>query len=296
MKSIVFGEVLWDIYPDKSVIGGAPFNFAAHLSLLGDEVSLITGVGRDSLGEDTITCIRKYGIGDDYIALTDKPTGSCIVTLDGNGIPKYSITPDSAYDNIELSGEVVEKLKRCGADLFYFNTLAQRSEVSRRTLKKLLAELEFENIMCDLNIRPNCYDADSIKLCLENATIVKISSEEAHFLTDTGAVKNTVRPIYESLREEYPNIKLLVYTMGADGSAVYDYVNGETHFSGKPEEINVVSTVGAGDCYGASFVHYYMAGISIEEAIHLATKRSNIVVSHTEAIPPCLEGIKGSAF
>lgn len=290
MKSIVYGEVLWDIYPEKSVIGGAPFNFSAHLSLLGDEVSFMTGVGRDSLGGDTLEYIRKYGIGDEFVALTDKPTGSCVVTLGENGIPRYSITPDAAYDNIELSGEVIERLKNCGADLFYFNTLAQRSEVSRRTLKKLLSELEFENIMCDLNIRPGCYDADSIKLCLENATIVKVSCEEAHFLTETGAVKDSVSPLWESLREEYPNIKLLVYTMGADGSAVYDYVGGGAHFSGRPEDVNVASTVGAGDCYGAAFVHYYMAGLSIDEAIHLATQRSNIVVSHTEAIPPCLVG------
>ncbi|MGN1410750.1 MAG: PfkB family carbohydrate kinase [Eubacteriales bacterium] len=289
MKSLVYGEVLWDIYPEKSVIGGAPFNFAAHLSLLGDEVRLITGVGRDSLGEDTLECIRRYGIGEDYIALTDKPTGSCVVALGEGGIPKYSITSDTAYDNIELSDGETEEIKNYGADLFYFNTLAQRSPVSRQTLKKLLCGVRFENIMCDLNIRPNCYDADSIKLCLENATIVKISSEEAHFLTETGAVRDALSPIWESLHAEYPNIKLLVYTMGADGSAVYDYVSGEAHFSGKPGDVKVVSTVGAGDCYGASFVHYCMAGHTIDEAIHLATERSNIVVANTEAIPPCLE-------
>lgn len=285
MKSLVYGEVLWDVYPDKSVIGGAPFNFAANLSLLGDEVGLITGIGRDSLGNDTLGYVGKYGINKKFIIATDKPTGSCIVTLGEKGIPKYSITADTAYDNIELDESEIAEIKNYNADLFYFNTLVQRSDVSCRTLRKLMSEVRFENIMCDLNIRPNCYDRESIEFCLSHATIVKISEEEAHFLTETGAVKDTSSSIYESLNKEYPNIKLLVYTMGAKGSAVFDYAKGVAHYSDKPEDVKVVSTVGAGDCYGASFAHYYLAGHSIDDSIRRATERSNIVVSHTEAIP-----------
>ena len=46
-----FGEVLWDLFPDSRVIGGAPFNFAAHRSKLGAEVSFVSAVGQDELGE-----------------------------------------------------------------------------------------------------------------------------------------------------------------------------------------------------------------------------------------------------
>ena len=80
MNCIVYGEVLWDVYPDKSVIGGAPFNFAAHLSLLGEKVYLITGVGRDKLGNETLAYIKKYGIDTSYVALTDKPSAGCGLT------------------------------------------------------------------------------------------------------------------------------------------------------------------------------------------------------------------------
>ena len=31
MNVLSFGEILWDIYPDKKFLGGAPLNFAAHL-------------------------------------------------------------------------------------------------------------------------------------------------------------------------------------------------------------------------------------------------------------------------
>lgn len=29
MKALSFGEILWDVYPNKKCLGGAPLNFAA---------------------------------------------------------------------------------------------------------------------------------------------------------------------------------------------------------------------------------------------------------------------------
>ena len=37
---LVFGEIIWDVYPDKSCIGGAPLNFAAHFVREGGYLSL----------------------------------------------------------------------------------------------------------------------------------------------------------------------------------------------------------------------------------------------------------------
>ena len=122
---------------------------------------------------------------------------------------------------------------------------------------------------------------------MERADIVKISDEEAHFLTECGLVDAGL-PFGDAVRKSYPNLKILVYTMGAKGSVVYDFANDTTYESGEPEQVKVVSTVGAGDCYSASFVHSYLTGASIPDAIRTASRRSNIVVSHTEAIPDAL--------
>ena len=73
--------------------------------------------------------------------------------------------------------------------------------------------------------------------------------------------------------------------MGKKGSAAYDFKNGAAVFSGEPERVPVVSTVGAGDCFGASFLFALNRGDGIEGAIRFATERSNVVVSNTEAIP-----------
>mgnify|MGYP000014396400 CR=1 FL=1 len=287
MKAVVYGEIIWDIYPDEYVIGGAPFNFSAHLSHLGNEVYLLSAVGRDKLGEDAMLHLKKHGVRGDLIQSNGFPTGACIVTLDENKIPHYEVKTNVAYDHIAADDGLIEKIKSLDADVFYFNTLIQRSECSKNTLFAILDSCSFGEIFCDINIRENCYDKESVLLCLSKCTILKISEEEAHFLWDLGI---TGRPqdgksFTYAIAEAYPNIKYIAYTLGKKGSEVLDTRTGQLYYSGKPEDVPVVSTVGAGDCYGAAICDGIMSGKSIPDTIKIATERSSIVVSHKEAIP-----------
>lgn len=285
MKYLVFGEIIWDVYPNKLVIGGAPFNFSANSALLGEEVYFITGIGRDELGEQALMRIAEYGVKTDLVCENDKPTGQCIVSLDEKGVPQYRVLEDTAYDHVTVDDVMLDRLREMKPDVFYFNTLAQRCDVSRKAVKKIIDSVDFGHIFCDVNIRPNCWDAESLKLCMSKASIVKISDEEAHFLSDCGLIDLNDRTFEQAVAEAFPNLMLLVYTMGAKGSAVYDFVNGTCEYSGEPAEVEVVSTVGAGDCYSASFLHKYLAGAGIAESISFAAERSNVVVANTDAIP-----------
>jgi len=284
VKILVFGETIWDVYPDKSTLGGAPLNFCANLALLGDEAYLVTGLGRDELGRRAAESMEEYGIRRDFVQYSGAPTGQCVVTLGEGGVPSYRVLTDVAYDDIRVDGETVRRIAGEGFDVFYFNTLAQRAPVSRQSIRAILDGVDFPEIFCDVNIREGCWDRDSLALCMERATMVKVSREEAHFFSDCG-LTDPALPFDEAVRQAFPHVKLLVYTLGADGSAVYDYQNGAVHLSGKPEDVPVVSTVGAGDCFGASFLHSYMRTGDIDGAVRFATERSNIVVSNTEAIP-----------
>jgi len=285
MKYLVFGETIWDVYPDKSVIGGAPFNFGANVALMGGEVYFVTGLGNDDLGKKAEECIRSYGIKTDYLCYNDKPTGQCIVTLDENGVPSYNVLTDVAYDNVTIEENMLNLIRALKPDVFYFNTLAQRCGVSKKAILTILDKVEFKHIFSDINIRTGCWDKESLRLCMERSDIVKISEEEAHFLSDCGLIDVESNTFDKAVHEAFPNLKILIYTMGAEGSTVYDFEHGTAVHSGEPEQVKVVSTVGAGDCYSASFVHSYLSGCSIPEAVSIATRRSNIVVSHTEAIP-----------
>lgn len=62
MKVLSFGEILWDIYPDEKYIGGAPFNFAAHLAKHGEESYMLSCLGKDGLGEEALLCLKERGV------------------------------------------------------------------------------------------------------------------------------------------------------------------------------------------------------------------------------------------
>ena len=285
MKAIIYGETIWDIYPEEQVIGGAPFNFSAHLAHLGDETYLISAVGQDELGDNAVAMAAHHGIKTDLIQKNTYKTGACLVTLDEKGIPSYNVLTDTAYDHIAADEALLHRIHALDADVFYFNTLIQRAGESKASLIRILSECDFREIFCDINLRKDCFDRESLSLCMEKATIVKISDEEGHFLYDLGLLTDTAPDLPHAVAARYPNIRLVVYTLGKDGSEVLDTESGKLFESGKPEDVKVVSTVGAGDCFGATFVSTYMAGKSIPDAIRAATERSNIVVSHREAVP-----------
>ena len=52
MNNIIvgMGEALWDVLPEGKKIGGAPANFAYHVSQFGFDSRVVSAVGRDELG------------------------------------------------------------------------------------------------------------------------------------------------------------------------------------------------------------------------------------------------------
>lgn len=107
MKNTVvgIGEVLWDMLPEGRKIGGAPANFAFHVSQFGIESCVASAVGRDASGRDIIDTLASRGL-DMLIAEVDFPTGSVAVDIDDRGVPHYEIKEDVAWDNIPFSAEL----------------------------------------------------------------------------------------------------------------------------------------------------------------------------------------------
>lgn len=208
-----------------------------------------------------------------------------MVALSERGVPSYNVLSDVAYDHIVIDETVCRAICGVNADIFYFNTLIQRCEESRQSLVRILDVCDFSEIVCDINLRKGSFDRQSLSLCMEKATIVKISDEESHYLYELNLLDKTETDFPRAVAAHYPNLKLVVYTLGKNGSVVLDVASGTLYASGKPTDVEVVSTVGAGDCFCATFVATYLNGGSIPAAIQAATERSSIVVSHREAVP-----------
>jgi fructokinase len=281
MKILSLGEIIWDVYPDKKCIGGAPLNFAAHMALLGNESFLLSAVGGDELAAPAMEALEHFGVRCDLVrAVSDKATGKCLVSLNDRGVPSYDLQTDTAYDYLSADG-VTD-----GFDALCFGTLIQRSEQNVKVIRDVLAKRTFSHVLCDLNLRKPFYNREALLLCAENATILKISREElaeACLLLLKKKI-SAPAPAARALSAAFGNLKLIIITLDSDGAFVFDTREKRSYFS-PAKASRVVSTVGAGDSFSAAFLSSYAADGDINKALDNAISLSSFVVSRAEAIP-----------
>ncbi len=281
MKILSFGEIIWDIYEDGKCIGGAPLNFASHAALLGADSYLLSAVGTDALAEPALDCLKKFGVKCDLVKKNKKPTGQCIVSLGETKLPTYNLMSDVAYDYLDAS---TFKIK--GFDALYFGTLIQRSPKNQKLIKKILKRCRFKHIFCDLNIRAPHFSRDSIMLCAENATILKISREELGTVTSEVFGETVTEPLEASrmLMGKFPRLKIIIITLDKDGAFALERQTERSYTLPAPET-EVVSSVGAGDSFSAAFLVNYLKNSDTETAMTEAIKLSSFVVSQKDAVP-----------
>ena len=291
MKILSIGDIIWDIYPDDECIGGATFNFSAHCSIRGAKVWMISAVGDDNFGRRSIECARRFGVNTDFVQTNSHETGKTLVTLE-NGHPSYNVLLDVAYDNIEVDDALCDKLNALKCDVFYFGTLIQRLG-SAAAVRKILDKCSFTDVICDINLRTNCYNRNSTEVCLSNATVLKVSSEEEPLLREFGFYNVDTSDegelsFYErvsvALCEKYKQLKVVLFTLGSRGSLAYEKATGKSYYQ-PITPCPVVSTVGAGDSYSAGWITSWFGGNSVEQAMKDAAALSDYVVAHKDAIP-----------
>lgn len=282
LKSLIaFGEVLWDVFADSAEIGGAPLNFASHFATLGGDAYIISAVGDDELGKRTLDVMRQRGVRDSLVSVSSLPTGRCEVTLSDDAVPSYNLLGNVAYDDISVDAD---KITAVGADAICFGTLTQRSENNKNELKKLLDSTTFSEVFCDINIRKNCFTAETVRFCLENATILKYSDSPDEEAALADAIGCKAHEIVDTIANKYPNIKIILHTLGENGSEIFDIVGGDRIAVPPVVNPNPVSTVGAGDSYGACFLYNYLAGASLAECGKRASALSSYVFGLKGAI------------
>lgn len=282
-KVLVFGEILYDIFGDERKLGGAPLNFACHFAQLGGDAVMISAVGNDAMGREALEEAASYGVDVARVAISEKPTGFCRVTLKG-GAPSYDLVYPVAYD------EITAKDIPARADGVYFGTLAQRGDISRNTLEKILENVSGKTFF-DINIRQRYYDAGMVGYSLEKADVLKVSREEIGVFEELGLC-DTSEPekVCVSLAKKY-KIGTVIVTLDKDGAFVYDAENDSVIYSRKPEG-KPVSCVGAGDSFSAAYFHAMLCGETSEKCLERAITLSDHIVTVLGAVCRYPEDLK----
>ena len=282
------GEALWDVLPEGKKLGGAPANFAYHVSQFGLESRVVSAVGQDKLGAEILENFRQkqlYGL----IETVPYPTGTVQVELDAEGVPCYDIKEGVAWDNIPytqaLEGLASQTRAVC------FGSLAQRSIVSRQTIHCFLDAMpdDADTLrIFDINLRQGFYTKEILCDSFRRCNILKINDEELVTVSRMfGYPGIDLQDKCWILLAKY-NLKMLILTCGVNGS--YVFTPGHVSFVETPK-VQVADTVGAGDSFTAAFVAATLKGLPVAEAHRLAVDTSAYVCTQQGAMPVLPESL-----
>jgi fructokinase len=258
---VVFGEVLYDCYPDgRRVLGGAPFNVAWHLVGFGLAPWFVSAVGNDAAGAAVRLAMADWGLDDSGLSTLDGlPTGNVQVRFE-HGEPSYDIAPDQAWDRIGPAA-VNNRLEPL---LVYHGTLAMRTAASRRSLAALVARCAAP-VFVDLNLRPPWWSTDTAIEALGRARWVKLNRAELSQLA--GSKADLERQALALIRCH--DLELVIVTRGADGATAVD-AGGQVVRAAPSAGTRCVDPVGAGDAFCAvivaGIVHSWPIATSLERA------------------------------
>ncbi|MDQ1162075.1 fructokinase [Chryseobacterium sp. SORGH_AS 447] len=276
---VCFGEVLWDIFPEGSRAGGAPFNAAYNIHKMGTDVKMLSRIGNDELGHKLEDKIKSWGITTEYIQIDDeKPTSTVLAKIDQHNEASYEIINHVAWDYIEFLPEHKELVSN--AEAFVFGSLSARNEKTRETLLQLLEYAKLK--IFDVNFRPPFIDVELIKTLLHKADIVKMNKAEMREIMAYFGEEYRSEDESAAFIRNHFNIKEIVLTKGSKG-ARYFFGNHNYGFEAVP--ITIADTVGSGDAFLSGFISKRIKGASAEEIMNQAISLGAFITSKAGACP-----------
>lgn len=265
----LFGEVLADLFPQETVLGGAPYNVACHLQAFGLYPLMISRTGEDALGEQLLNAMARLGIDTRGIQQDDVyPTGQVKVHFEHSD-HHFEILANQAYDHID-PGMALTAIIRAEPTLLYFGTLAQRSKPSSLAIDQILDAHDGLKFL-DINLRNPWYNKSTIRHSMQRADIVKMNEEEldivAHFFRiNDDKPEEKARALLTMF-----GLEQILITCGEQGAWLLD-TSGEFFRTGPARAAaGLVDTVGAGDAFAAVFI----IGLLNEWPLALTLERAN---------------------
>jgi fructokinase len=288
---VCFGEILWDVFPKRSLPGGAPLNVAYHLHKLGGHPALISRFGMDEEGKKLINLVDGYGIGTDFFQLDPEwPTGKVIASVQEDYEVLYDFLHPVAWDNIQWE-EGYEKIVS-KASYFVFGSLVTRSPVSRKTLYRLIEAAHCR--VLDANLRPPHFSREVIEKLFVGLHLLKLNRAELELITGWFSAYQSVTERMQALQDKF-HIPYIVVTDGRQGAVL----NAEGALYRHPGfGVRLVDTVGSGDAFLAALLTQLSAGEPPGDALRFANAAGALVASkkgacpdyHTEEIDDLING------
>ncbi|WP_276165467.1 carbohydrate kinase family protein [Zobellia alginiliquefaciens] len=279
IKAICFGEVLFDIFPTHSKIGGAPLNVSLRLQSYGIDSYLISAIGKDEFGKKIISYLKKYDVNTNGIEINPKyETGRVNVVLNDKGVASYDIAYPVAWDKISLKSEDINYIKK--TDFFIYGCLASRDKTSLSTLRELLKIVSYK--VFDVNLRAPHYTNELVAELMLQANFIKFNDEELfEIAANLGSRYNSMEQTITYISVT-TNTETICVTKGAYGAVLYHQ---KVFYYNSGYRIKVLDTVGSGDSFLASVLFKLFNGNGPQQAINFGCAVGAMVAKSEGANP-----------
>ena len=280
-RALVVGEVLWDVFPDATRLGGAPLNFAAHLARLGHTPRLVSAVGRDALGEAATANIRSLGLDVTFLQSSDRfATGTASVRLDADHNPSFVIERPAAYDAVDIPDALLSEILEWNPSWCYHGTLFPSHPHGREVLRRLLDALPGARRFYDVNLRPG-FESRTLVCDLLHCDVLKVNEREQAVLSGWLDLPADVEGFCRAGAAAF-GWQTTCVTLGARGCAM---LVGDTYVEAAGVRVPVADTVGAGDAFAAALLHGLVAGWAARDIAGFANRAGAAVAGVQGAIP-----------
>ncbi len=279
---VVWGELLWDRFPDGARLGGAPANVAFHLGQAGGWARLVTRVGDDDDGRRAIEDISTF-VDPSLIQIDpERATGEVTVAVIG-GEPRYTLQPGRAWERIACTPATATAIAEAG--VLVYGTLSQRtSEGLAAWEAAIVAAGPGCMKVCDVNLRRRADGAmienpHVVERALAAADVIKVNDKELATLAKTFGWADPIATLLSGPARR----RVLAVTHGAHGSTLYG--------DGAPIDIAGVQSrpggdnVGCGDAYVALLVLGMTMGFDLQTSGRVASRWAAAVASVRGATP-----------
>lgn len=294
------GEVLFDVFEDGTeTLGGAPLNVAVHahqlVAALGaGEGVVVSRIGADRAGMRLLDSLRARGLSTTYMQTDPQhATGSVSVSIQ-NGEPAYQMAQNSAWDYLTPQASLKQLASNCHA--VCYGSLAQRSAVSRRTIRDFLETASQSLRLYDANLRQNSvtgedgYNTEIVETSCQLATMIKVNGPELITIcTLLGIGASSEQSRTEALLKRF-RTRAVVLTKGKQGTQLFTR-DGAVEAAVPPVHPQGVHPVGAGDACSAGILVALTLGWDDRRAVDLANRMGSWVASQLPATPPLPESI-----
>ena len=295
---ITFGRSSIDLYSQNigadfveikgfdAFVGGSPLNIAVGASRLGANVSLLTGVGDDKIGEFILNFLKQQKVNTDTIARIKTARSSAVVLgiEPPDRFPLVFYRDNAADSQVSIDDVIAANIK--DYRILEISATALNIEPSRSAVF-FAVEQANENgvdVVLDIDFRADQWkdvrsfglmvrallpkikiaigtEEEILAATLENASQVSIEHQQISAPTIKGDIEDSIRKIIHSGPE------VLIVKRGAKGATIYHKDGWKKDVPGFPVEI--LNVLGAGDAFASGFIYGYLQGWDLYKACRL---------------------------